>query len=229
MRSLDLDVIEALHQRRSVRGFLPEPVDRARVEAILADASRSPSAGNTQPWNVYVCAGEARDRLSRDLLAAHDGHGAGHWEEYPYYPSEWQEPYLSRRRKLGKDLYSLVGVRKGDAQAMARQYGRNYEFFGAQVGLFFTLDRRLDGQSAWLDLGMYLHAVMIAALGHGLSTCAQQAFARYHKTIREHLGIPDKEIVVCGMSVGYPDPNEAANQLMTARAPVSEFTRFSGF
>jgi nitroreductase len=226
--STPLDVIAALRERRSIRGFRPDPVDRAVVERVLSDAARSPSAGNTQPWKVYACAGEVRDTLCRDLLSAHAAGGAGHAEEYAYYPCAWKDPYLRRRRQVGKDLYGLLGIPKGDAQAMARQYARNYEFFGAPVGLFFTLDRHLDGQAAWLDLGMYLHGVMLAALGHGLATCPQQAFARYHKIIRAHLDIPGDEIVVCGMSLGRPDPDEPANRLMTAREPVSDFARFAG-
>jgi len=224
-----LGVIAALHRRRSIRGFLPDAVDAATVETILADASRSPSASNTQPWRVYACAGEVRDRLCAELTALHAAGGRGHREEYPYYPGEWQEPYLGRRHKVGKDLYGLLGIAKGDSDAMARQYRRNFEFFGAPVGLFFTLDRGLQGQAAWLDLGMYLHGVMLAALGRGLATCPQQAFARYHRIIREHLDIPDAEIVVCGMALGHPDAGAPANRLATTREPVSRFARLSGF
>ncbi|OUL99272.1 nitroreductase [Variovorax sp. JS1663] len=223
------DVLAALHARRSIRGFLPDPVEHRLVEAVLADAARSPSASNTQPWKVHVCAGEARDRLSRALLEAHEAGGDGHAQEYAYYPSRWQDPYLARRRKVGKDLYGLLGIGKGDTEAMARQYGRNYEFFGAPVGLFFTLDRGLDGQAPWLDLGMYLHGVMLAALGHGLATCAQQAFARYHAIVRAQLAIPPSEILVCGMAMGYPDAGAPANRLDTAREPVSGFAHFHRF
>lgn len=222
-------VISALRGRRSTRGFRPEVPDRATIESILHTAAHSPSAGNTQPWRVYACAGEVRDRLSRDLLSAHAARGAGHAEEYPYYPSNWHDPYLARRRQVGKSLYGALGIAKGDADGMARQYARNYAFFGAPVGLFFTLERRLDGQAAWLDLGMYLHGVMLAALGHGLATCAQQAFARYHRIVRQHLGIPDEEIVVCGMSIGWADDDEPANRLVTTREPLSCFARLRGF
>ncbi|MES1162041.1 MAG: nitroreductase, partial [Rhizobacter sp.] len=215
--------------RRSVRGFLPRPVERATVEAILTDAARSPSASNTQPWRVYACAGPVRDRLVQELVAVHAAGGAGHEQEYPYYPSAWDEPYLGRRRRVGKELYGLLGIAKGDAQAMARQYARNYEFFGAPVGLFFTLERGLEGQAAWLDPGMYLHGVMLAALGHGLETCAQQAFARYHRVIRAHLGIPQEQIVVCGMSLGHADPDEPANRLVTTREPLERFATLQGF
>lgn len=221
------EVVAALHARRSVRGFLATPVAREAVEAILYDAARSPSASNTQPWRVHVCAGAVRDRLSAELVALHESGGADHREDYVYYPPQWRDPYLSRRRQVGKTLYGLLGIPKGDAAAMARQYGRNYEFFGAPVGLFFTIERG-QGQAAWLDLGMFLQAVMIAAIGHGLATCAQQAFARYHRVIRAHLGIPEQEIVVCGMSLGHPDPDAPANRLITGREPVAAFASFAG-
>lgn len=219
--------IAVLHARRSVRGFLATPVARDTVEAILSDAARSPSASNTQPWRVYVCAGAARDALSAELVALHNAGGSEHREEYEYYPPVWRDPYLSRRRQVGKALYTLLGIPKGDTVGMARQYARNFEFFGAPVGLFFTIERG-HRQSAWLDLGMFLHAVMIAAIGRGVATCAQQAFARYHRVIRDRLGIPENEIVVCGMSLGHPDPDDAANLLSTAREPVAEFVRFVG-
>lgn len=222
------DIRAALHARRSVRGFLNTPVPLQTVQAILADAARSPSASNTQPWRVYACTGEIRRRLSEDLLALHHAGGGGHQEEYVYYPPSWRDPYLSRRRALGKTLYGLLDIPRGDTAGMARQYGRNYAFFGAPVGLFFTIERD-QAQAAWLDLGMFLQAVMLAALGHGLETCAQQAFARYHRVIRARLGIPDGEIVVCGMSLGYPDPQEAANRLRTERESVGMFARFAGW
>lgn len=223
-----MGVLAALHARTSVRGFRLEAVDRATVEAVLAAASRSPSASNTQPWRVYVCMGDVRERLSRDLLAAHAAGGDAAHDDYRYYPTSWADPYLARRRQVGKALYRLLGIAKGDDIAMGRQYARNYEFFDAPVGLFFTLDRRLDGQAAWLDLGIFLHGVMLAALGHGLDTCAQQAFARYHKVVRRHIEIPDSEVLVCGMSMGHADEHELANRLCTAREPVAAFVRFYG-
>jgi nitroreductase len=221
-------VLDALHARRSVRGFLDTPLPRKTVEAVLHDAARSPSASNTQPWRVYACAGEARDGLCAELLALHQAGGGGHREEYVYYPPVWRDPYLSRRRQVGKNLYGLLGIDKGDTHGMARQYARNYEFFGAPVGLIFTIERD-HAQAAWLDLGMFLQAVMLAAIGHGLATCSQQAFARYHAVIRARLRIPDNELVVCGMALGHPDPDEPANRLRTAREPVAAFARFAGF
>lgn len=223
-----MDVLRALHSRKSVRAYLDKPVPRHLVEDVLADAARSPSATNTQPWQVYICSGAARAELSQELVALHYTDDTPHVEQYLYYPKEWRDPYLARRRAVGKELYGLLGIPKGDKEAMRRQWARNYEFFDAPIGLFFTIERDQE-QAAWLDLGMFLQTTMLAAVGHGLGTCAQQSFARYHQVIREHLEIPDNEIVVCGMSLGFPDPGAPANQLRTTREPVSAFARFVGF
>jgi nitroreductase len=220
---------EAILTRRSVRAFLPTQVPRATVEALLALASRSPSGSNIQPWKVRVLAGEARDRLSAAILAAIDRDGPGaHQREWNYYPVNWREPFLARRRKIGWDLYGLLGIRKGDFEGTERQRRRNYAFFGAPVGLIFTLDQDLEIGS-WLDLGIFIGAFTIAARGQGLDTCPQAAFADYHRVIRAELGIPESEIVICGMALGHADPDAAENLLVTERAAVSEFATFEGF
>ena len=218
-------IARALVTRRSVRGFLSTPVPRPVVESILTLAARAPSGTNVQPWKVYVCAGAVRDALSRELVDAHFKATGEHVEEYAYYPRKWREPYLARRRKLGWDLYGLLGIAKGDRAATARQHARNYEFFGAPVGLFFTLDRDLEAGS-WLDMGMFIEAVMIAARAYGLHTCPQAAFTPFHRIVRRHLAIPDDEIMLCGMSLGQLDAEATANALNTERDPVSGFARF---
>jgi len=220
-------IARALLTRRSVRGFRGTPVPRTTVESILALAARAPSGTNCQPWKVYVCTGAARAALSRELVAAHFADDGTHVEEYAYYPRNWREPYLARRRKLGWDLYGLLGIAKGDRAATARQHARNYEFFGAPVGLFFTLDRDLENGS-WLDCGMFIQSVMIAARAFGLHTCPQAAFTPFHRIVRRHLGIADGEILLCGMALGEIDEGERANALNTAREPVAVFTRFFG-
>lgn len=227
MPSLSAD--EAITTRRAVRAFLPTPVSRDTVEALLALASRSPSGSNIQPWKVRVVAGEARDRLCREILGAIDrGETSGHRREWNYYPSHWREPFLGRRRKIGWDLYGLLGIAKGDFEGTERQRRRNYEFFGAPVGLVFTLDEDLQIGS-WLDLGIFLGTFMIAARGRGLDTCPQAAFADFHAIIRRELAIPESEIVICGMALGYPDPGAAENRLVTERASPAEFATFEGF
>jgi len=220
---------EAIATRRSVRAFLPTPVDRDTVEALLALASRSPSGSNIQPWKVRVVAGKARERLSHAILDAIDTKGASeHKREWNYYPVHWREPYLGRRRKIGWDLYGLMGIAKGDFEATERQRRRNYEFFGAPVGLVFTLDEDMQIGS-WLDLGIFIGTFMIAARGRGLDTCPQAAFADFHGVIRRELAIPESEIVICGMALGYADPDAPENRLVTERAAPAEFAAFEGF
>ncbi|MCM2323839.1 MAG: nitroreductase [Oligoflexia bacterium] len=219
------DAFEALETRRSVRAFLPDPVPRETVERILALASRAPSGTNLQPWKVWVVNGERRARLSARLLEAHETQAPGHSEEYPYYPLKWEEPYLSRRRKIGKDLYGLLGIAKGDEPAMNRQYGRNYLFFDAPVGLFVTVDRRMQ-LGSWLDVGCFLQSVLVAARGFGLHTCLQQSFSKYHRIVHAELGIPESEIITCGIALGYENPDAPENRLVTEREPVPSFATF---
>ncbi len=220
----------AITSRRSLRAFLPTPVPRQTIEDILSVAARAPSGVNTQPWKVTVLTGAAKDALSQKILAAHDANAAAGSTgadvgEYEYYPTEWVSPYLERRRKVGWDLYGLLGIAKTDKARMHAQHGRNYRFFDAPVGLIFTIDRLLR-QGSWLDYGMFLQNIMVAARGRGLDTCPQAAFIGFHKVIAEHLGLPASEMVVCGMSLGHADPLAPENQLLTERAPVASFARF---
>jgi nitroreductase len=217
----------AITSRRSIRAFLPTPVPRETIEQILEVASRAPSGTNTQPWKVTVLTGDAKARLSAAIQAAYDdpAQRAAHTEEYAYYPTEWQSPYIDRRRKVGWDLYGLLGIAKTDKARMHAQHGRNYDFFGAPVGLIFTIDRVMQ-QGSWLDYGMFLQNIMVAARARGLDTCPQAAFTQWHRIIATQLQLPDAEMVVCGMSLGHADPDAVENTLLTEREPVAGFTRF---
>ncbi|MCX5731250.1 MAG: nitroreductase [Deltaproteobacteria bacterium] len=219
----------AITSRRSLRAFLPTPVPRETIESILAVASRAPSGTNTQPWKVHVVTGEAKSRLSAAVLAAHDDPAVArtHTEEWDYYPREWASPYVERRRKVGWDLYGLLGIGKTDRAAMHAQHGRNFRFFDAPMGLVFTIDRVMR-QGSYLDYGMFLQSVMVAARGRGLDTCPQAAFMQYHRIIAEQLTIPATEMVVCGMSLGYADPSKVENRLRTEREPVGAFVTYHG-
>jgi nitroreductase len=217
----------AITSRHSVRAFLPTPVPRAEVEAILAVASRAPSGTNIQPWKVHVLTGEAKARLSREILAAHadPDEAATHRDEWDYYPREWVSPYLERRRKVGLDLYGLLGIGKADRARMHAQFGRNYAFFDAPVGLIFVIDRLMQ-QGSFLDYGMFLQSIMVAARARGLDTCPQAAFMQYHRIIAAQLGLQASEQVVCGMSLGHADPAAPENALVTEREPVARFATF---
>ncbi|HEX5344103.1 MAG TPA: nitroreductase [Duganella sp.] len=217
----------AITSRRSIRAFLPTPVAHEDIAAILQVAARAPSGTNTQPWKVYVLQGERKKQFSAAILAAHNdpAQAAQHQEEYAYYPREWVSPYIERRRKVGWDLYALLGLGRDNKAGMAAQHGRNYEFFDAPVGLIFTIDRIME-QGSWLDYGMFLQNIMLAARARGLDTCPQAAFTQYHRIIGEQLSLPESETVVCGMALGVADMSKIENSLVTERMALSEFVKF---
>ncbi|USX15754.1 nitroreductase [Oxalobacteraceae bacterium OTU3CAMAD1] len=217
----------AITSRRSIRAYTPQAVAREDILQILQVAGRAPSGTNTQPWKVYVLEGERKRELSSAILAIHNDPEQAklHTEEYAYYPKEWVSPYIDRRRKVGWDLYALLGLTRDNKAGMAAQHGRNYEFFGAPVGLIFTIDRIME-QGSWLDYGMFLQSVMVAARGRGLDTCPQAAFTQYHRVIGSVLNIPENETVVCGMALGYADTTKIENSLITERMRVEEFVKF---
>jgi nitroreductase len=219
----------AITSRRSIRAFLPTPVPRETIERILEVAARAPSGTNTQPWQVYVLTGAARQRLVERLCAAFDdpAERAKHTEEYAYYPTEWVSPFVDRRRKVGWDLYTLLGIGRADKQRMHEQHRRNYAFFDAPVGLIFTIDRVMQ-QGSWLDYGMFLQNIMVAARARGLDTCPQAAFTQFHRVIADELQLPSSQMVVCGMSLGHADPAAVENSLVTEREPVASFAHFRG-
>ncbi|MBY8915698.1 nitroreductase [Nitratireductor sp. L1-7-SE] len=218
-------VDEAMLTRRSVRAFLPRPVDDETIRDILRVAARAPSGTNMQPWKVYVVSGERKEALSEAILSSGVRPEKIEWDEYKYYPDKFFEPYLARRRAVGYALYSLLGIGRREVERMRAQHDRNFTFFDAPVGLIFTIDRRLN-KGSWVDLGMFLQSVMIAARGRDLHTCPQAAFAPYHRQIRPILGIPDEEIVVCGMALGHEDVSKPENALRSERAPLEEFVSF---
>ncbi len=227
--SSDAPIVDrVISARRSIRRFLPAPVPRETVEAILDVAARAPSGTNMQPWRAYALAGAAKDALAAKLTDAFLTDAASHRAEYAYYPEQFFEPYLARRRKVGWDLYGLLGIARGENDKMRAQHARNFRFFDAPVGLIFTIDRRLKIGS-WLDYGMFLENICIAARGRGLETCPQAAFAQFHRIVRAELDLADEEIVVCGMALGHADPDAIENSLVTERVPARDFTRFAGF
>jgi nitroreductase len=216
-----LPVIDAVTGRRSVRRFLPAPVPNATIAAILTAASRAASGTNFQPWLVHIAVGASRDRVSAAVLAAAE---AGETcPEYRYEPEIIPEPYLSRRRKVGFDLYALYGIERHDIAARKGAMLRNFDFFGAPVGLFFTMDRAMT-QGNWLDCGMFMQNVMIVARAYGLETCPQQAWCDFGGIVHRELAIPDEHILLSGMALGYADTSAIENGLVSQRAAAGDFT-----
>ncbi|MDR1709712.1 MAG: nitroreductase [Candidatus Accumulibacter sp.] len=227
MPAQTLSADEIIRARRSIRRFLPTPVPLDAVREILDVAARAPSGTNVQPWKVYALAGAEKDALAQAIIEKNLASGAEPME-FDYYPKQWVDPWLSRRRKVGIDMYGLLGIVKGDKETMTRQWLRNYVFFDAPVGLIFTIDR-IFGVGMLLDYGMFLQTLMLAARARGLDTCTQLAFADYPQTIRRILDLPENEKVICGMALGHADPDAPENQQKTDRVPAGGFTEFRGF
>ncbi len=216
-------VSEAVNSRRSMRVFKPDPVSREDIEWIITNASRAASNGNLQPWKLYVTMGKARERLSAAILAAIDANDHGSGAEYNVYPKDFAAVYDARRKLVGKQLYTLLGVPRGDAAGMARQFRKNYEFFGAPAGLILCVDRGM-GNGQWIDCGIFLDQLMLLAREKGLHTCPQAAFSRFQHVVRRELKVPEEQVVICGLALGYADPDEIPNNLITERAPLADFT-----
>lgn len=214
-----------MNGRHAVRAFIDRAVPRPLLEDLLRTAARAPSGTNIQPWRVNVLQGAARQRLVDAVCAAYDADDTSHAAEYAIYPEPFFEPYLSRRRKLGTTLYGLLGIGKENKSGMRAQLRRNFEFFGAPVGLVFSIDRRM-ALGSWVDYGTFLQNVMLAARARGLDTCPQYAWLNYHRIIAGQLGFGEQEQLVCGMSLGYADTGAVENQLRSERAALEDFVSF---
>jgi nitroreductase len=225
---LQVNVTEALATRMSCRAFLPTPVPESTVRAILDAARQAPSGGNLQPWHVHALAGAPLAELVARVKAVMPAHPRGEPPEYDIYPPELWEPYRSRRYKCGEDLYATIGVTREDKFGRLLQFARNFEFFGAPVGLFFCLDRRM-GPPQWSDLGMYMQSVMLLAREHGLHTCAQEAWSAWHGTVGGFLGLSQELLLFSGMALGWRDESAPVNRLRTDRAPLAEIATLRGF
>ena len=219
-----MDVSQAVAQRISVRAFRPDPVAGEVVADILVRAARAPSGGNLQPWRVYGLSGAPLAEFK--ALAAANPFGEA--PEYEVYPPNLWDPFRTRRFQNGEDLYAAIGIPREDKPARLRQLAKNGEFFGAPVGLFFCLDRKL-GPPQWADLGMYMQTVMLLAAERGLDTCAQEYWARYPKTVAGFLSLPDDHMVFSGMALGYRDPDAPINTLRSARDPFAIWGELRGF
>lgn len=217
-----MKVSEALATRKTIRAFKPDPVSREIIEAMLTRAARAPSGGNLQPWRVYVLIGKARDEMVRRVAEKRKEHPMGEAPEYHIYPLHLTEPYRTRRHRVGEMMYATMNIPREDKTARLKFFSRNWEFFGAPVGLIFTIDRQMQ-QGQWADLGMYMQSIMLLAREHGLHTCPQEAWAVWHSTIRDYLSVPENEMIFCGMAIGYADDAAPVNALDTERVPLAEF------
>ncbi|WP_374469242.1 nitroreductase [Phenylobacterium sp.] len=219
-----MNVSEAVEKRVSIRAFRPDPVPGAVVRDILERAAKAPSGGNLQPWRVYALSGAPLAELKAKVAA----NPFGETPEYDVYPPNLWDPFRTRRFQNGEDLYATIGIPREDKPARLRQLARNGEFFGAPVGVFFCLDRKL-GPPQWADLGMYMQTVMLLALERGVDTCAQEYWARYPQTVGEVIGLPEDHMLFSGMAMGYRDSQAPINTLAAARDPFEVWGELRGF
>jgi nitroreductase len=219
-----MNVTDAVRARISIRAFRPDPVPGEVVKEIIELAHLAPSGGNLQPWRVYALAGQPL----ADLKARVRAHPMGDPPEYEVYPPNLWDPFRTRRYQNGEDLYATIAIPREDKPARLRQLAKNGELFGAPVGLFFCLDRKL-GPPQWSDVGMYMQTLMLLAAERGLSTCAQEYWARYPKLLAEVLGFPDDHMIFAGMALGYADKGHPINTLRAARDPFEDFAVLRGF
>jgi nitroreductase len=219
-----MNVSEAVHSRRSVRAFLPTEVSLDTLRHVLQSAARAPSGGNLQPWRLHVLTGAALARF-RTLMGERLARGDQDPPEYPVYPPNLHEPYRTQRFAVGEALYAALGIERANKTGRLLQFARNYDFFGAPVGLFCFVDRRM-GHAQWSDLGMYLQTTMLLLREQGLDSCAQEAWSAYNQTVSAFVGAPPEQMLFCGMSIGYADPAAPANTLISERAALEAFAVF---
>ncbi len=223
-----MDIYDAVEQRASVRGFTDRAVDRTVLERVMVAASRAPSGGNLQPWRLFLLTGEPLAEVKRlvgeRVLAGDETDVA----EYPIYPAKLGSPYRERRYSCGEQLYSALRIPREDRAGRDRQFARNFDFFGAPVGAFCYIDRQM-GSAQWADVGMYLQTVMLLLHAEGLSSCPQEAWSLYHRTVADVVQPPVDLMLFCGLAIGYRDPDHPANAIRMDRAPLEETVGFMGW
>lgn len=219
-----MNVLQAIRERRSTRAFLDKPVKHGILHTILETASWAPSGVNTQPWNVVVLGKEKIHTLSEALISARRN-GTEPNPDYSYYPQHWKEPYISRRRSCGLKLYHAMGIGPKDKQQQLEAWSRNYRFFDAPVGLLFFLERDMQTGS-WMDMGMFMQSIMLAAKEFGLDTCPQASLAEYPDIVRTMLEMDRNWLLLAGMAMGYADPASPLNQYRLSRESVDSFSQW---
>ncbi|MGE0559289.1 MAG: nitroreductase [Burkholderiales bacterium] len=220
-----VDVFEAARTRRSIRAYKADPVPRETLRAIVEVARHAPSGSNIQPWRVHVLTGATLARVGGAIRRAFLEDEPGHKRDYEYYTDPVFEPYLARRRECGWGLYGTLGIGRGDHEKSKAFRAGNYNFFGAPAGLVFSIDRKLE-KGSWLDYGMFLQTIMLAARARGLHTCPEASIAGYPDIVRRELGLTDEWVIVCGMALGYADNDAVVNTFQPSRIALEDYAVF---
>lgn len=223
-----ITITQAILERRSARAFLNQPVSADLVRDIVDVARRTASSGNMQPWRLSVMAGADLALLKAGVRQSLAANPAAEGSEYKIYAASLKDPFNSRRLKCAEDMYATIGIARENKLARLMQFARNFDFYGAPVGMILSIDRTME-HGQWADVGMFLQSILLLAHERGLAACPQAAWAAMHKTVRAHLGLPDELIVFCGISLGYPDASQPINSLVTERAPFEDIVEMRGF
>ena len=221
-------VTQAISERRSARAYLSRSVSIDLIRDIIEIARRTPSSSNMQPWRLSVMAGADLDRLRGAVRQSLAANPAAEGSEYKIYAANLKDPYNRRRIKCAEDLYGTIGISRDNKMARLMQFAKNFDFYGAPVGMILSIDRSME-QGQWADVGMFLQSILLLSQERGLSACPQAAWAAMHKTVRAHLALPDEYIVFCGISLGYADLSQPINSLVTERAAFDEIAELRGF
>ena len=221
-------VTQAILERRSARAFLSRPVPADLIGEIIDIARRTASSSNMQPWRLAVMTGADLDALRGAVRQSLAANPAAEGSEYKIYASSLKDPYNRRRIKCAEDLYGTLGIPRDNKMGRLMQFARNFDFYGAPVGMILSIDRTME-HGQWADLGMFLQSILLLAHERGFAACPQAAWAAMHRTVRAHLSLPDEFIVFCGVSLGYADPSQPINSLVTERAALEEIAELRGF
>ena len=223
-----MKISEALDKRKSCRSFLSKKVDKKIIENIIKQAAKSPSGGNLQPWNVFVLSDKNLTNLIKEVKKELLKFPKGHPTEYEIYPKNLSEIYFERRFKCGEDMYSILNIKREEKEKRREQFRKNFELFGAPVGIFVYIDRTM-GYPQWSDVGMFIQSILLLALENNLHTCAQESWASFHNLVNKHTKAPKNLMLFCGIAIGYMDTSNKINELKTERTSLNEIARFIGF
>jgi len=220
-----VEATKVFFERHAIRKYLDKPVSKEILEKVLTDATRAPSWANSQPWEIYVAAGEKLEALRVAYLKSFQNHEP-HTQDLPT-PKAWPEYIDNRLKKSFAESFKSMGIVRDDEAARYRNWKNNYEFFGAPIGVFLCLDTSLSDWSLF-DLGMFANSLMLAAKAHGLDTAPAASSVSYPHHIRKILDIPDNQKIIVGIMVGYADVEHPYNQYISSRVPLEEVVHFRG-
>ena len=218
---MNKSLTDIINKRKSVRAFLDKPVSNDLIKEMLLKASQAPSGGNLQPWKIYV----VNEESMKNFLVFQKQWKGSEEPPYPIYPEKLKEPYRTSRNEMGEEMYSLLEIRREDKLGRMNQMLKNFNFFGAPVGLFCFIDKQM-GLPQWSDLGMFLQTFMLLAIDSDLDTCAQESWSLKQNCVKDYLNISDDLILFCGMSIGYADLDDKVNELRTSRRLIDEWATF---